>query len=121
MSVPSSYRLILASSSPRRRQLLAEAGYRFDTVIPSPTAECGLCTREGPAEMVSRLAYQKALDVRPQVSEGVLVACDTVAECQGMILGKPINREHARQMLERLSGQVHRVYSGLCIWQLPAG
>ena len=48
-------------------------------------------------------------------------ACDTVAECDGQILGKPANEEHARQMLQMLSGREHRVLSGLCLWNVPGG
>jgi septum formation protein len=112
--------LILASGSPQRKQLLEQAGYRFRTVVPSPTAECGVCSRETPGELVARLARQKGEDVARQllqsgdwVDDEVLVACDTVAECLGTILGKPTNREHARQMLQHLRGREHRVYSGL--------
>lgn len=114
-------RLILASSSPRRRELLTEAGYEFEIVPPSEGAECGLCSGESPPEFVARLAYQKAKDVAPRAGSGVIVACDTVAECGGQILGKPLDERHARQMLELLSGREHRVYSGLCVWQLPDG
>jgi septum formation protein len=108
--------LILASSSPRRRELLTEAGYRFRIVPPRAKAECGMCSEESPPELVARLAYQKAADVACRVPQGVIVACDTVAECRGQILGKPADEQHARQMLELLSGREHRVYSGLCIW-----
>ena len=114
-------KLILASGSPQRSQLLAAAGYTFRSVVPSPTAECGVCSRESPGELVARLARQKAADVAEQLASEpangeIIVACDTVAECVGKILGKPVNRAHARQMLELLSGREHRVYSGLCLW-----
>ncbi len=82
-------RLILASASPRRRELLEEAGYEFEVVAPSLEAECGVCSGESPPELVARLAYQKAADVAPRVESGLIVACDTVAECQGQVLGKP--------------------------------
>jgi septum formation protein len=114
-------RLILASGSPRRRELLAEAGYDFTVVPPSEAAECGVCSGEGPAELVVRLARQKAADVAPRVAEGIIVACDTVAECQGQILGKPRDEAHARKMLRLLRGHRHRVYSGLCLWPRPVG
>jgi septum formation protein len=71
--------LILASRSPRRRTLLAEAGYAFEVRPPSETAECGVCSGEGPAEMVARLACQKAADVAGRVAEGIVVGCDTIA------------------------------------------
>jgi septum formation protein len=113
--------LILASSSPQRRELLQRAGYQFRIVEPHPGAECGVCSRESPGEMVARLARQKAANVAEQVgsqlhADELIVACDTVAECAGSILGKPTDREHARQMLRLLSGREHRVYSGLCLW-----
>jgi septum formation protein len=112
--------LILASSSPRRRQLLQEAGYDFEVITPSESAECGICSSETPPELVARLAYQKAEDVAKKVASGTVVGCDTVAECLGQILGKPKNREHAREMLSLLRGREHRVYSGLCLWRRPA-
>ena len=111
--------LILASSSPRRQALLSEAGYVFRVVPPRPEAECGVCSGESPSELVARLAYQKAADVAGRVTQGVVVACDTVAVCRGQILGKPADERHARQMLELLSGREHRVVSGLCLWQMP--
>jgi septum formation protein len=112
-------RLILASSSPRRRQLLTEAGYEFEIVAPHESAECGVCSRETPPELVARLARQKAADVAVRVERGTVIGCDTVAECRGQILGKPQNREHARQMLDLLRGREHHVYSGLCVWRRP--
>jgi septum formation protein len=120
-------RLILASGSPQRRALLEQTGYSFRIIAPTPQAECGVCSQETPPELVARLAYQKAADVVSQVnsagslSEEIILACDTVAECVGQILGKPTNGEHARQMLRLLSGRVHHVYSGLCVWRLPKG
>ena len=113
-------RLILASSSPRRRQLLTDAGYAFEVVPPHESAECGVCSRETPPELVARLARQKAADVAARVDLGTIIGCDTVAECCGQVLGKPANREHARQMLDLLRGREHHVYSGLCVWQRPS-
>jgi septum formation protein len=66
--------------------------------------------------MVARLAYQKAADVILKTEDGIVLACDTVAECVGIILGKPQNRQHAREMLHRLRGREHSVYSGICLW-----
>ncbi len=111
--------LILASRSPRRRQLLEEAGFDFTVVPPSDSAECGMCSGENPAQLVARLAYQKAADVAQSCLEGVVLGCDTVAECDGQVLGKPENDLHARKMLQTLSGRRHRVFSGLCLWKVP--
>ncbi|RMF99624.1 MAG: septum formation protein Maf [Planctomycetota bacterium] len=112
-------RLILASGSPRRRQLLEEAGYRFEIVTPSESAECGLCSGEAPWELVARLALAKARDVAARVPHGCILACDTVAECCGRILGKPADRDHAEEILRFLSGRRHRVLSGVCLWDRP--
>lgn len=115
-------RLILASGSPRRRELLRAAGYEFEVIVPDDSAEqCGVCSGTGPAALVAELAARKAADVAPRAGAGILIAADTVAECQGWILGKPSDREHAAQMLRALSGREHRVYSGLCVWPVPHG
>ena len=111
--------MILASSSPRRRQLLTEAGYRFEVIPPHDAAECGICSRETPPELVARLAWQKAGDVARSVNEGLVIGCDTVAECCGQVLGKPTDRAHAEQMLRLMRGREHHVYSGLCLWPRP--
>ncbi len=113
-------RLVLASQSPRRKQLLGDAGYSFDIVLPSETAECGICSRESTPELVARLAYQKAVDVAPRIDgEAIVVACDTVADIMGRVLGKPEDRRHAEEMIRLLSGREHCVYSGLCVMKLP--
>lgn len=114
--VPDPRPLILASSSPRRRELMQRYGYVHQVIEPDPLAECGICTRETPPEMVARLAYQKAADVIGKIEDGFVLACDTVAECVGLVLGKPKDRDHAQAMLSRLSGREHRVYSGVCLW-----
>jgi septum formation protein len=114
-------RLILASRSPRRRQLLEEAGYRFEVHAPSDAAECGECAGETPAALVARLARQKAADVAARVGAALVLGCDTVVECDGRILGKPGDAAHARAMLEALSGRTHRVLTGLCLWRVPEG
>ena len=114
-------KLILASSSPRRRELLSAAGYEFEVYPPSEAAECGVCDNETPHQLVTRLAVQKAADVARRIERGLVVGCDTVAECGGRILGKPLDREQAREMLTILSGREHRVLSGLCLWSVPDG
>jgi septum formation protein len=111
--------LVLASQSPRRRQLLSESGYSFQVIAPSATAECGMCSRETPPELVARLAKQKAEDVARRLTEGAVIGCDTVAVCRGHVLGKPQDRKHAREMLCLMRGREHSVYSGLCLWLRP--
>ncbi len=110
-------RLVLASQSPRRRQLMTEAGYEFTVIPPSEGAESGEPDGDPTSVFVTRLAVQKAADVAARVQDPALViACDTVADCDGVVLGKPRDREHAREMLRLLSGREHSVWSGLCVW-----
>ncbi len=111
--------LILASRSPRRRQLLADAGYNFQIVFPAESAEGGRCGQETASELVARLAHQKAEDVARRVDGGVVLGCDTVVECLGRILGKPTDREQASRMLRFLRGRTHHVHSGVCLWRRP--
>jgi len=121
--------LLLASGSPQRKRLLSDAGYSFEIVVPHDSAECGICSSGGPAALVVELAQRKAADVIRQLAERgqktdascILVACDTVAECDGAVLGKPRDEAHARSMLKRLRGKVHRVYSGLCVGPCSEG
>lgn len=123
---PTTPQLVLGSGSPRRRHLLAEAGYEFIVVAPHDSVECGICSTGGPAALVVELAVSKALDVAAQLREqaagqgAVILACDTVAECRGEVLGKPHDEAHARSMLHRLRGTLHRVYSGVCVWRPTA-
>ena len=118
---PARRRLILASRSPRRRELLSEAGYRFEVMEPAEEAECETSRGENAPQLVARLARQKAADVARRVDCGVIVGCDTVAECDGRILGKPADQPDARRMLETLRGREHRVLSGVCVWRKPGG
>ena len=118
-------RLILGSGSPQRNKLMQQAGYAFDVVVPDDSAESGICSNCGPATLVTDLALRKAANVAQKLApEGtdavptLIVACDTVAEINGTILGKPRDEDHARTMLSQLSDSVHRVYSGLCLWPL---
>lgn len=113
--------LVLASASPRRRELLVEAGYDFVVVPPGDGAESGAVQGETVGQFVSRLARQKAADVAARVESGLVVGCDTVVECGGQVLGKPRDISHARQMLSLLRGQEHHVHSGLCLWRVATG
>ena len=113
--------LILASRSPRRRELLAEAGYTFEVVPPRSAEEHEPSPGEDPADYVARLAAAKAADVVEQIGRGLVLGCDTVAECNGQILGKPESADDARRMLELLGGQEHRVLTGLCLCSEPEG
>ncbi|HTU24492.1 MAG TPA: Maf family protein [Pirellulales bacterium] len=114
-------KLILASSSPQRRRLLTDAGYEFEVIPPAEHAECEPEPEEPPVDYAARMAYQKAVDVAGRAHDGVIVACDTIVECGGQILGKPADVSDARRMLLALSGETHHVFSGLCLWPRPDG
>lgn len=113
-------KLILASQSPRRHELLRTLGYEFDIVLPSPQAETPPLAEESPIDLVARLGRDKAADVATRIDQGIVIGCDTVADCDGVVLGKPADRAHAAEMLRMLRGKQHRVHSGLCLWQRPA-
>lgn len=112
----SDLKLVLASQSPRRRQLMTDWGLNFDVCPADDSAETGLCGGESPHQFVARMAFQKAADVVKRTEQGIVIAADTVAHCRGQILGKPVDREHAFKMLRLMSGQLHQVVTGVCVW-----
>ncbi|PQO25846.1 septum formation protein Maf [Blastopirellula marina] len=111
--------LILASQSPRRQLLLKEAGYDVTVITPSPHAETPPRLDETPRESVLRIAREKAEDVASRVDQGIILAGDTLAELNGRPLGKPADREHAREILRALRGHDHFVWSAICLWRRP--
>jgi MAF protein len=110
--------LILASNSPRRRQLLALAGWEF-TVVAADVDESQR-PNESPAEYVLRLAETKARAIRAGAEQLILAADTTVVDGQD-ILGKPQNNAEAIAMLKRLRGRTHQVYSGIALLRLSDG
>jgi septum formation protein len=104
--------LVLASQSPRRRELLGCAGIPF-VVRPASVDEARI-GEEDPGEHVCRLAREKAQSVVCGLDEIVLGA-DTVVVIDGEVLGKPSDREHAARMLRQLSGRAHEVVTGICL------
>jgi len=109
-------RLILASKSPRRYELLNQVGLDFE-VIPSGVVEDFFNT-ESPREHVLRLAEAKAMEVASKYPDRWVVAADTIVYINGSILGKPKSREEAAEMLRRLSGREHRVLTGFSVCYL---
>ena len=107
--------IILASASPNRKRLLAEAGVAFTTLPPDDNAEDDRLPNEVPEEYVRRLAVQKAKNVADKIERGIIIGGDTIVLCGNDILEKPIDRDDARRMLRKLRGQIHYVLSGLCL------
>lgn len=106
--------LVLASGSPRRSRILSEAGIAFE-LVPPRVEEIGL-PGETPADMVVRLAGQKAREVADRVGPNRWVlGVDTVVAIDDHILGKPTDEAHATQMLLQLSDRTHSVYSGFAV------
>lgn len=110
-------RLVLASASPRREELLRELGVPF-TVVPSGLPED---LPPGPAEgSVQALALAKARAVARRIGTGVVLAADTVVVLSGTVFGKPSDPEDARRMLRALSGRLHEVITGVALVEAPA-
>lgn len=112
-------RLILASSSPRRAQMLAELGLSFFALRPRLVEE-DLVIACPKARSVD-LSGRKAASVLPEASAGLVLGADTSVVRGGEILGKPKDHHEAFEMLHRLSGQWHEVYTGLSLVAAPSG
>lgn len=110
-------KIILASASPRRKELLKQVGISFRTM---PSIKEEKVTKTEPQDVVEELSYQKAVDVCTQLSkqgkeEFVVIGADTVVSCWGKIMGKPEDKEDAYQMLYELQGKSHQVYTGVTL------
>ncbi len=107
--------IVLASKSPRRKQLLTMLGINDLKVIPALSKEL-LPLRMPPQEAVMSLSLKKAREVSALCSkEDIIIAADTIVELDGDILGKPEDEKAAFSMLSRLSGRSHRVFTGICV------
>jgi MAF protein len=108
-------RLILASGSPRRRQLLSLLGLPF--VIKAVGMDETAMEGEPPTELVLRVGQAKALATNSVRADELVIAADTIVALDGEALGKPADAAEAAQMLQRLRGRAHVVYSGMAVWQ----
>ncbi|MBR2851650.1 MAG: septum formation protein Maf [Anaerotignum sp.] len=106
-------KLILASASPRRKELLAKTGLAFD-IIPAKGEET--ITKTIPAEVVMELSQQKAREIAKQQTEDcIIIGADTIVAKGDTIMGKPKDAADARRMLEMISDDCHQVYTGVTI------
>lgn len=106
--------IILASQSPRRKELLGQMGISNFIIRPAvgeETAQPGLT----PAQLVEALSLQKGLEVAQTAPDDLVIAADTVVAVDGRVLGKPRDRADAVQMLTALSGRTHTVYTGVTL------
>lgn len=112
-------KIILASASPRRQEMLRNLGLDF-TIHPSggdETVDDGL----KPAEIVELLAERKAADVASGYSEGIVIGSDTIVVVDEQVLGKPKDQQDAFRMLSLLQGRAHSVLSGLAVIDIASG
>ncbi|MDO4865470.1 MAG: Maf family protein [Clostridia bacterium] len=109
--------LILASGSPRRRELLAKMGYTFEICAPDVDEHVTGHARD----IVYTLAQRKAHAAAKHISRGVVVASDTLVSLDGAPLGKPADAAEAHRMLAALSGREHEVFTGVCVLDAATG
>jgi septum formation protein len=108
------YRLILASRSPRRQELLRELGLKFDVVVRDYDEDYprGL----NGTEIAMHVAHSKALSFKNEISEReIVITADTIVWCDGEVLGKPGDREDAIRIIREISGNTHEVITAVCI------
>jgi septum formation protein len=110
--------LILASTSPRRKQLLSDGGFAFECADPG-AAEDEIVAAATPSELAIQKACAKAAAVIQSVRDSfpaIVIGADTLVSLNGAVLGKPLDRNDAKSILTRLSGSRHEVISGLCLY-----
>ena len=118
-------KIVLASASPRRRELLEQIGIKFDIVV-SNEPEDEINKNLSPENYTSELALMKACNVAKKLTgtkrrNSLIIAADTVVYSDGIILGKPKDKEDAFRILKGLSGKTHEVYTGVCVMRLSDG
>jgi septum formation protein len=123
MAKHQAYRLILASGSPARRDLLRQAGWEFD-VLPAGINEPSGQGFGDPRLFVQHVAWLKAAAVASKLALSpnaatLVLAADTVGWLDGQPIGKPENRDDARRILKNLAGTVHELWTGVCLWRRP--
>ena len=113
-----SIKIILASASPRRKELLTQIGVKFEIMISDKETDID---STDPIKACEKQAMQKALDIEEKAAlkykeDYIIIAADTIVALEDTILGKPKDKEDARLMLERISGKKHKVYTAVCVF-----
>ena len=110
-------RLVLASGSPRRHELLAKMGYTFDICTPDVDENVSGHARD----IVATLSERKAEAAASHYESGIIIASDTLVSLDGIPLGKPENEADAHRILRMLSGREHEVFTGVCLIDVATG
>ncbi|MDY5212673.1 Maf family protein [Intestinibacter sp.] len=108
--------IILASASPRRKEILQNTKLKFD--IEKSDIEEVVLENESPEDMVVRLAYEKAFDVAKRNTDRLVIGADTIVALDDEVLGKPKDQKEAYQMIKRLSNKTHKVITGISLINL---
>lgn len=111
-------KIILASASPRRKELLTQIGVKFEIMISDKETDID---SSNPVKACEKQAMQKALDIEEKAAlkykeDYIIIAADTIVALEDTILGKPKDKEDAKLMLERISGKKHKVYTAVCVF-----
>jgi septum formation protein len=112
--------IVLASASPRRRELLTQVGIPF-RVVPGDIDENNADLSGTPEQKAERLAYMKAKDVASGLDDGLVIGADTIVVCADEIFGKPADENDARRMLMKLGGREHQVITGIAVVDASSG
>jgi septum formation protein len=111
-------RIVLASASPRRRELLAEAGYTFEVVCSEVDESAVVSGTTTPREHAEALALAKAQNVAPRYPDSVVIGADTLIDFNGEIIGKPADAAEAESITRKLFSRPHKVITGLALVRL---
>ena len=111
-------KIILASTSPRRRELLAEAGYKFSVVAPDVNEPDYPADRSSPSEYAKCLALAKAKSVADNYPDRLVIGGDTVVDFNGQIIGKPTDAKDAQQITKKLFSCTHKVVTAIAVLRL---
>lgn len=112
-------KIILASASPRRKEILGNLGIDFEVITSN--AEEKADSELPPHMIVQELAMLKGADVAKNAKNAIVISADTIVWLDGCVLGKPTDTENARKMLKKLSGKTHDVYTGVCVTDSVSG
>jgi len=121
MAEQSDVSIILASASPRRKQLLAEAGYKFNSISPDIDESAFSAEHISPCEYAKRLALAKAKNVAEKFPDCFVIGADTVVDFKGEIIGKPADAKEAERITRKLFSTPHKVITAVAIARIVDG